>query len=98
MSTLGNYNHSHDSGVVCGRFVDHCDLSSTRDEACSCKTTTVPISNVPNRNEDPSCPSDMNTAVYATIIGVLFTLLIAVIIGWIVMCIVIIPKRKGVTE
>ena len=85
MSLFGNYNHSHDSGVVCGRFVDHCDLSSTRDEACSCKTTTVP-------------PSGMNTAVYATIIGVLLTLLIAVIIGWIVTCIVIIPKRKGVTE
>ena len=95
VSLLGSFNLSHNSRVVCGRYADHCDLSSTQ-EACS---TTVPLLNASsNRMEDPPCPTDTSTAAYATIIGILFVLLMAVIIGWIITCVLIIPRRKGVSE
>ena len=39
-TTTANYNHSRDSGVMCERCIDRCDLGSTR-EACLVTTAST---------------------------------------------------------
>lgn len=103
LSRIGSYNHTGDSGVVCGRRVNCCDLGSNHEDCLeitastgseqvsSQETATVlPITDTAIMSSASSCSDE----IFGSLLGILIALLIGVICGWMVTCFVLSRKLK----